>query len=136
MLGLNNISRRTFLKTASSFSLPFFSPAAPTQRFITNHEIEVSRHNIRLCNLPSVFEGSRVVHLTDIHHSKYVSFNAVYRMVTLANRQKPDLVVLTGDYITWSKKYIRPMAEALKDLRSRLGVYAVLGNHPISTSSP
>ena len=50
-------------------------------------------------------------------------------MVELANQQLPDLVFLTGDYITWSKKYIGPVAEALKNLKSSLGCYAVLGNH-------
>jgi len=91
--------------------------------------IEVTRHNIRLKNLPLSFNGLRIVQLTDIHHSKYVSFNDVFRMVKLANQQKPDIVVLTGDYITWSKKFIQPVAEALKNLKARLGVYAVLGNH-------
>jgi predicted MPP superfamily phosphohydrolase len=131
LLSLSNVSRRTFLKTASSFSLPLFSLAPANQHLVTGQEIEISHHRIRLPNLPSVFDGFRVVHLTDVHHSKYVSFNAVYRMVTLANRQKPDLVLLTGDYITLSKKYIQPVAEALKDLRARLGVYAVLGNHDV-----
>jgi predicted MPP superfamily phosphohydrolase len=91
-------------------------------------KIEVTRHSLRIENLPAAFDRLRIVHLTDIHHSKYVSFNKVYRMVELANRQHPDLVFLTGDYITWSKKFIEPVSEALGDLKSR-GVYAVLGNH-------
>jgi hypothetical protein len=129
LLSLDAVSRRAFLKTAGSISLPFLPPAPPVSEFSTTQEIEVTRHRVRLRNLPSAFEGLRIVHLTDIHHSKYISFNAVYRMITLANRQRPDLALLTGDYVTWSKKYIRPVAEALRDLRARLGVYAVLGNH-------
>ena len=131
MQTLDSVSRRTFLKTASSFSFPFLSADFPSARFLTNREIEVTRHTVTLRNLPLAFDGFRVVHLTDIHHSKYVSFNAVYRMVALANRQRPDLVFLTGDYVTWSKKYIAPMADALKDLRARYGVFGVLGNHDI-----
>jgi uncharacterized protein len=130
LLSLSSVSRRTFLKTASSFSLPLFS-LPPFPQLPASQQIEVSRHRVELRNLPGAFEGLRVVHLTDIHHSKYVSFNAVYRMVALSNRLRPDVVVLTGDYITWSRKYIRPVAKALKDLRSRLGVYAVLGNHDV-----
>jgi predicted MPP superfamily phosphohydrolase len=135
LLNLSSVSRRTFLKTASSFSLPLFSLPYSTFRSPASQRIEVTRHRVPLRNLPAVLEGLRVVHLTDIHHSKYVSFNAVYRMVALTNGLKPDLVVLTGDYITWSRKYIGPVAEALKDLRSRLGVYAVLGNHDVRVDS-
>ena len=131
MQTLDTVSRRTFLKTASSFGFPLFSTDLQTPRFLTNREIEVTRHTVTLRNLPPAFDGFRVVHLTDIHHSKYVSFNAVYRMVALANRQRPDLVFLTGDYVTWSKKYIAPMADALGDLRARYGVFSVLGNHDI-----
>lgn len=130
MLSLDTVSRRTFLKTASSFSLPLLSLTPPAPRF-TRQAIEITRHRVRLHGLPSSFDGLRVVHLTDIHHSKYVSFNAVYRMVALANLQRPDLVLLTGDYVTWSRKYIQPVADALKDLRARLGIYAVLGNHDV-----
>jgi len=128
---LDTVSRRTFLKTASSFGFPLLSTDLQSPRFLTNREIEVTRHTVTLRNLPSAFDGFRVVHLTDIHHSKYVSFNAVYRMVALSNRQRPDLVFLTGDYVTWSKKYITPMAEALRHLKARYGVFAVLGNHDI-----
>ena len=131
MQTLDIVSRRTFLKTASSFSYPLLAADFRTPRFVTNREIEITRHTVTLRNLPSAFEGFRAVHLTDIHHSKYVSFNAVYRMVALANRQYPDLVLLTGDYVTWSKKYIAPMAEALRDLKTKHGVFAVLGNHDI-----
>jgi predicted MPP superfamily phosphohydrolase len=118
-----------FLKTAGLLSFPSISLDSPTYPETTSEVIEVTRHNIRLKNLPLSFSGLKIVHLTDIHHSKYVSFNDVFRMVTLANQQKPDIVVLTGDYITWSKKFIQPVAAALKNLKARLGVYAVLGNH-------
>lgn len=126
---LASVSRRKFLKTASFGSLSSITLESPAYSFNKNHEIEITRHRIRLENLPSPFNGLKVVQLTDIHHSRYVSFNDVYRMVELANRQHPDLIFLTGDYITWSKKYIQPVAEALKNLKSRLGSYAVLGNH-------
>lgn len=129
LLTLESVSRRTFLKTASSYGLPLFPANYRSSRFLTNCEIEVSPHTITLRHLPPAFDGFRIVHLTDIHHSKYVSFNAVYRMIALANRQRPDLVFLTGDYVTWSKKYITPVAEALRHLKARYGVFGVLGNH-------
>lgn len=126
---LGSVSRRRFLQTASLFSLSSLS--TDSSALVASEEIEVSSHTIRLKNLPRAFDGLKLVHLTDIHHSKFVSFNDVFRMVELSNQQDPDVVLLTGDYITWSKKFIAPMAEALRHLKSRLGVYAVLGNHDI-----
>ena len=47
----------------------------------------------------------------------------------LSNRLKPDLVALTGDFVTYSRASIEPVAEMLGALRARSGVVAVLGNH-------
>jgi predicted MPP superfamily phosphohydrolase len=132
---LGSVSRRRFLETASLFGLSSLSAGSSAYQLIASEEIEVTHHTIRLKNLPQPFDGLKLVHLTDIHHSKFVSFNDVFRMVGLSNQQDPDLVLLTGDYITWSKKFIGPVAEALRSLKSRLGVYAVLGNHDIRVSA-
>jgi uncharacterized protein len=126
---LGSVSRRRFLQTASLFSLSSLS--IDSSVLVASEEIEVSNHTIHLKNLPRTFNGLKLVHLTDIHHSKFVSFNDVFRMVELSNQQSPDVVLLTGDYVTWSKKFITPVAEALRHLKSRLGVYAVLGNHDV-----
>ena len=128
---LSCVSRRKFLQTAGMLSLSSICLDSSAYPFITSEEIDISHHSIRLKNLPDAFEGFKIVHLTDIHHSKFVSFNEVFRMVELANRQDPDVVFLTGDYITWSKKFIAPVSEALKNLKSRFGSYAILGNHDI-----
>jgi predicted MPP superfamily phosphohydrolase len=128
---LSSVSRRRFLQTASLFSLSSLSPHSSAYQLVASEEIEISNHTIRIKNLPTTFDGLKLVHLTDIHHSKFVSFKDVSRMVELSNLQDPDVVLLTGDYITWSRKFIAPVAEALRGLKSRLGVYAVLGNHDV-----
>ena len=47
----------------------------------------------------------------------------------MANNLRPDLAVLTGDYISHSRDYIAGCARALGRLRAAHGVFAVLGNH-------
>ena len=49
--------------------------------------------------------------------------------VQQANRLHPDIVALTGDFVTYSRANIEPAAEILSRLRARYGVFAVLGNH-------
>ncbi|MGH9793145.1 MAG: metallophosphoesterase, partial [Candidatus Acidiferrales bacterium] len=91
--------------------------------------IEVSQHRIRLGGLPEGLRNLRIVQLTDIHHGLYLPLQAVMDAVALANRLEPDIAALTGDFITYSRAYIQPVAETLAGLRTRLGSYAVLGNH-------
>lgn len=91
--------------------------------------IEVSEHRIHIPRLPEAFSGLRVVHLTDIHHGLYLPLQAVLDAVELSNRLEPDIVALTGDFITYSKAYIDPVAHVLGMLKARHGIFATLGNH-------
>lgn len=90
---------------------------------------EITELQIYLRRLPEAFDGLRIVHLSDIHLSMFSSVEEVRRVVDLANLLDPDLVALTGDYVTYSPLYIQPAAQALSGLRARMGVFAVLGNH-------
>ncbi|MGH9469713.1 MAG: metallophosphoesterase [Terriglobia bacterium] len=90
---------------------------------------EITETVIRLSRLPAAHDGLRIVHLTDIHLSLFTPIEEVQRVVELANRLRPDLIALTGDYVTFSPQYIWPAAYALGKLRARLGTFAVLGNH-------
>jgi len=90
---------------------------------------EITETDIWLRRLSPAHDGLRLVQLTDLHHSLFTPLEEIQRAVHLANRQRPDVVALTGDYVTLSREYIRPLAQALGKLRARLGVFAVLGNH-------
>lgn len=90
---------------------------------------EITETQVFLSRLPAQHDGLKIVHLTDIHLSLFTSVEEVHRVVNLANLLEPDLVALTGDYVTYSPTYIWAVAQALGRLRARLGVFAVLGNH-------
>jgi hypothetical protein len=90
---------------------------------------EITATDIWLRRLHAAHDGLKIVHLTDLHHSLFTPLNEIQRAVHLANLLKPDVVALTGDYVTLSRSYIWPVARALGKLRARLGVFAVLGNH-------
>lgn len=91
--------------------------------------LSIEHHAIQLPRLPAAFDGFRIVHLSDIHHSPFTSKEQIERAVDTANRLKPDIVALTGDYISHDRQYAAPCAELLGALRARYGVFAVLGNH-------
>jgi predicted MPP superfamily phosphohydrolase len=89
----------------------------------------ITDQRVWLSGLPEAFRGFRILQLSDIHHSLFVPRDQVAMAVDLANRLKPDLIALTGDFVTYSRASIEPVAEILGGLRARAGVVAVLGNH-------
>lgn len=93
------------------------------------HQFHVSQHAVELPRLPEDFSGLRLAQLSDIHHGLYTPLEEVERAVEVANGLEPDLVALTGDFVTNSPNYIAPVARALGRLRAPLGIFAVLGNH-------
>ena len=98
--------------------------------------LTIEHHQIRLRRLPREVEGFRVVQLSDIHHSPFTSREQVERAVETANSLRPDIVALTGDYVSKERQYAAPCAELLGKLQARHGVYAVLGNHDHWTDAP
>src|SRR5262249_27783403 len=89
----------------------------------------VSRRVIALRGLPQSLDGLRVVQLTDIHHGPWLSLDYVRQVVDAANELRPDLFLLTGDYVSSSRIYIRPVVQELARLRPQIATLAVLGNH-------
>lgn len=99
-------------------------------------QFEITHQRILLPKLPPEFHGFRIVQLSDIHHSPFLSEGEIAQAVSYANELKADLTVLTGDYISHSTDYIPGCARALGRLQAPHGVYAVLGNHDHWTDGP
>ncbi len=91
--------------------------------------VEVSRIDVKLNDLPPDFDGLTIAQLTDIHHGFYTGLDYIHRCVEIVNSLQPDVIVLTGDFTYGGPKYVEPCGEVLRGLRSRVGTYAVLGNH-------
>jgi predicted MPP superfamily phosphohydrolase len=91
--------------------------------------LTIEHQPIYLPRLPLPFDGFRIVQLSDIHHSPFTSIKQIERAVETANSLQPDMIALTGDYVSKERRYAAPCAELLGTLRARHGVFAVLGNH-------
>jgi len=91
--------------------------------------IAVERQEIFLRRLPKALDGFRVVHLSDLHYGPLVEPRHLERAIAIANELNPDLIALTGDYISQERMYAAPCAEVVGRLRARHGVFAILGNH-------
>jgi predicted MPP superfamily phosphohydrolase len=91
--------------------------------------LTVERREIALRRLPPALDGLRIVQLSDLHHSPFTGSAQIEHAIETANSLKPDIVALTGDYVSHESAYAVPCADLLGRLRARYGVYAVLGNH-------
>src|ERR1043166_1479951 len=99
--------------------------AALTEPFM----IAIERQEIYLRRLAKRLDGLRVVHLSDFHYGPLVDPRHLERAIEIANDLKPDLIALTGDYISQERRYAAPCAELVGRLAAKHGVFAVLGNH-------
>ena len=93
------------------------------------NSLSLERVEIRLPRLPRKLDGLRIIQLSDTHHSPFTDLAHIQRAVKIANRLKPDLFLLTGDYVSHESKYIAPVAAELGKLNAWFGTFACLGNH-------
>lgn len=132
------ISRRRFLKAGFCGAAGLALYAGEIER----HWIDVAQQEVRLRGLPAAFDGLRVAQLSDIHLDEFTEPLFLRHAIERINSLNPDLVLLTGDYVTnglGSQQFARgaawQCAEILRALTCRR-IYGVLGNHDLLTGAP
>jgi predicted MPP superfamily phosphohydrolase len=84
---------------------------------------------VAIRDLPTGFDGYRIVQLTDLHVSRLFTARWARAVVDRANTAGADLIVVTGDFIDGSVEMRRTDVEPLRHLSAPDGVYAIPGNH-------
>jgi len=93
-------------------------------------DFKIETLTVEMQKLDPVFEGYRIVHLTDLHVGHWLSPERLAGVVDLVNQQEPDLILMTGDYVSYEiADVIEDMIVSLGAMRARDGKIAVLGNH-------
>jgi hypothetical protein len=124
------VSRRAVLRAFLATGVGALSGAGAYGYIYERHELEITRANVPVMRLPPELVGLRIGLITDVHHSRWVSVDDVSRAVQSLMAERPDLVILGGDYVTWGNRtYVGPSAEALRPLTAPHGVFGILGNH-------
>ncbi|MDZ8068227.1 MAG: metallophosphoesterase [Nostoc sp. DedQUE08] len=97
----------------------------------TGH-LRVDKITVKIAELPASLQGTTLVQLSDFHYDGLrLSEEMLEKAIALTNEAEPDLILLTGDYVTDDPTPINQLVLRLKHLQSRCGIYAVLGNHDI-----
>ncbi len=113
---------RQGIQDAITYSLPDkkFSPK----------NIDLVEVNIELDNLGWDFHNYRILNISDIHLGQWINPEYLENMVDYINTLNYDLIVLTGDYVSYViEGYDEALEASLKRLKSPDGKFGVLGNH-------
>jgi uncharacterized protein len=97
----------------------------------TLNGFEWNRLDLRVDGLPQALQNLRIIHLTDLHIGRRW-FKAYDRLIERLSGDPPDLILFTGDFVdhVFDHRPALPIVERLlTQLKARLGVYAVTGNH-------
>src|SRR5262249_20874837 len=86
---------------------------------------------VPIANLPPELDGLRIAQLSDIHIGSYMPPVEIARAVSMANELKPDLSVVTGDFVSSAGDPLEACIDELSRLEAPLGVWGCNGNHEI-----
>jgi uncharacterized protein len=127
------VTRRAALQSIAATGAAIVAGGGAYGYLYERHELEVTHATLPILGLPPNLGGLRIGLLTDVHRSRWVSHEDVTHAVSRLMWERPDIIVLGGDYVTWgggsSHEYVQPSAEALRPLSARYGVFGILGNH-------
>ncbi|MDZ8222734.1 metallophosphoesterase [Nostoc sp. ChiVER01] len=94
--------------------------------------LSIEKLTVNITGLPASLQGKKLVQLSDFHYDGLrLSEEMLEKAIALTNEAKPDLILLTGDYVTDDPAPIHQLILRLKHLQSRSGICAILGNHDI-----
>ena len=105
--------------------------------FFGTENFQIRETTILSKDLPKGFENYRIVQISDIHCGSWAGdTKALQKAVNLINAQEPDLIVFTGDLVNNIATELDEFMPVLSQLKSKDGVYSVLGNHDYAMYIP
>lgn len=99
--------------------------------FHERRHFRVKEVDIPVKGLPRDLDGLRMVQLSDIHFSPFLSESDLSYVVQMANETKAHLALVTGDLITGHWDPVELCLLHLKKLKADAGVLGCLGNHEV-----
>jgi predicted MPP superfamily phosphohydrolase len=96
----SSLTRRRFLSVSAGFGAASLLGLTADAALIEPRRAIVERSEISLARLPREFDGLTIAHLSDFHHDSTSSAELIQDAVRTTNELEPDVVVLTGDYVT------------------------------------
>jgi predicted MPP superfamily phosphohydrolase len=144
---LSLVTRRRFLQVAAGVAATGALALGEDTAILEPNRPVLMAMEVTLARLPSAFDGFTIAQLSDFHYDRF-SAVPIRAAIEMVNNLHPDLIVLTGDFVTVpplhrhfhgaqrAARTAEPCAALLAQLRSHLGIFATLGNHDVDAGSP
>lgn len=97
--------------------------------FSNKYNYQLKRVKLSFDNLPASFRGLKIVQLSDIHAGSLSDKQAVQRGVDKVMKEKPDLILFTGDLVNDVAGEMKDYTDIFSQLKAPMGVFSTLGNH-------
>ena len=119
---------RSFLLTAAGIAsfvmLLYFSGMF---FWVTNYKLFTIEIPVK--NLPSAFDGYKVIQISDIHLGTFLTTTPLKKIIKIVNDQHADAILFTGDMVNFTTYEAYPFEDELKRFSAKDGTFAILGNH-------
>jgi predicted MPP superfamily phosphohydrolase len=124
-----NPGRRRILNAAGGGLLASPFIAMGYGAFVQRTNFQVREVDVPLAGLPPDLEGLRVLHLSDIHLSAFLSEGELARVIGASLELRPHLAVVTGDLISGHSDPLDACIRQLARVKADAGVFGCMGNH-------
>ncbi|MEP7321356.1 MAG: metallophosphoesterase [Saprospiraceae bacterium] len=124
-----NPSRSKFLSTIGAFiaGIPFLTLFYGMAR--NAYRYQIRRIKVPVKNLPSEFEGLRIVQISDIHSGSFTATSPILKSIAMVKSLNPDLLFFTGDLVNFAATEVIPYKEIFAQMKGKYGSYSIFGNH-------
>jgi uncharacterized protein len=93
------------------------------------YNYNIKKLQLSFDNLPNVFKGLKIVHISDIHSGSFTDKKAVEQGIEKILKEKPDLILFTGDLVNDKATEMDEYMDVFSKLKAPMGVYSTFGNH-------
>jgi len=121
--------RRAFLKVSGATAIGMTLGTPLISSIASAHDYRVIRVPLQFPNLPGGLESLTIAQVSDVHSGVYMTEHDMMEIVELTNALHPNIIALTGDHVDNADVQIPSVRNAMKMLKSDLGIYGCLGNH-------
>ena len=97
--------------------------------FGNKYRYRLKRFQLSFTTLPASFKGLKIVQISDIHSGSFTDKEAVKKGVEMVIKEKPDLILFTGDLVNNKSDEMEDYMDVFNKLNAPMGVYSTLGNH-------
>ncbi len=102
---------------------------AGVKTYIDTNKININSTTLKIKNLPPSLNGFKIVHISDIQADERTGREKIERYINIVNSLNPDIVIFTGDIVTYGTKHIPLAVEMISKINSKFGLYSCIGDH-------